>query len=76
MTDVLMTSISGLPGRAFAILRRLLTCLFPEQRHGGPLNEDTWPLLVASDPDGIWYPLPDLWHRCRDDLDPAYRKDL
>jgi hypothetical protein len=66
MSDVLTTSISSLPCRAIAMLRRLLTRLFPEQRHGGPLDEDIWPLLVASDPDGIWFPWPELYPRPAD----------
>jgi hypothetical protein len=66
MSAALTTSVSNLAGKASARLRRLVRVIY-EERNAGQLDEDIWPLLVASDPDGIWYPWPELRRRPADD---------
>jgi hypothetical protein len=51
--------VAGLPGRAVAGFASRLARFHPASELGRErvLDEDLWLLLLASDPDGIWY----LW---------------
>lgn len=65
--------IRGLRRRVGAAVTGWLARLSPGLRSGRSEDEDLW-LLLASDPDGIWYAWPDLERKTESDRLDRHRR--